>query len=490
MRQGTGRSLAALLAVLASGVFAGLALVPGAGAQSSCGWAFRLSGDQVNAAFPDQAARYWVAQLPIPPGGQIELNGQFPHARYISFITYDPASRAIDGLHDTDIAPDSGSTNPFLAGADRTATNRSYTVHVVNGAPPANRPRDTNTVYTDNGEAAPNTKTSRPTQTATLIYRVYEADQGLDITGGVGLPKITLVSDDGSLQPLPDCPSHDLPSTQPITDGFAGSGSGPGNDSIPSVELGGQDPPVWIRYTNAADGVANAVLNNPRTGAAWPAAQQTTNMLPSGGFYENVDNAYMTTFDTASYGDALVFHGKAPITPQTFDPSDTTMGGNCPISTTTGLPVCQLRYWSMCSNMSTTQYLGCVKDDDVALDSRGFYTIVISTPANRPKIFAGTPTTGPAKACGIEWLPKGPLPSAPIILRNMLPGASFAEAIQNVAPGSNTEQQVLGDYYPNGYYFGHAADFDAFVTANGGCSAFTWPANASSYKPPGIPGLG
>src|SRR5438046_1977073 len=108
--------VAAVVALLASA--AAGAVVPAsptsvapAGPQS-CGWLFRLSGDQVNAAFPDQAARYWVAELPIPPGSHAEISGEFPHARYISFITYDPASRAIDGIADNQIAPAAGSTNP------------------------------------------------------------------------------------------------------------------------------------------------------------------------------------------------------------------------------------------------------------------------------------------------------------------------------------------------------------------------------------------
>jgi hypothetical protein len=227
---------------------------------------------------------------------------------------------------------------------------------------------------------------------------------------------------------------------------------------------------VWLRYTNAVNGVANGTLNNPRTGAAWPPVQQATNMLPSGGFYENVDNAYMTAFDTSSYGDVLVFHGKAPSTPRTYLPSDTTMGSG------------QLRYWSMCSNMSTTQYLACVKDDDVTLGHGGYYTVVISTAANRPAT---------AKAsCGIEWLAKGPLPSAPIILRNMLPDPKFTHAIQDV-PAQGQERATLGPYYPNGYYFDHATNFDAFVASNGGCAGFAWPRRSpASYRPPGLPGLG
>jgi hypothetical protein len=142
----------------------------------------------------------------------------------------------------------------------------------------------------------------------------------------------------------------------------------------------------------------------------------------------------------------------------------------------------QLRYWSMCSNVSTTQYLACVKDDDVVLDRHGYYTIVISTAANRP----ATATA----ACGIEWLPKGPLPSAPIILRNMLPDPKFKQAIQDV-PAQGQERATLGPFYPLGYYFDHATNFDTFVAANGGCKGFSWPKKApASYQPPGLPGLG
>lgn len=463
----------AATALLVGGLAALGSGASGAGASSSaqsCGWLFRLSGDQVNAAFPDAAARYWVAEVPIPPGFHVEVSGQYPHARYISFITYDPASRAIDGIADYQIAPAPRSTNPFLPGARRTAKRRSYTAYVRNEVEPTNASgqpqRAQNTIYTE--VPGQPTKTSRPTQTAMVIYRVYEADRGLDIEGGVDLPQLSVVSDDGSQrQQLPACPDHSLPSTQALTDGLAAAGGGPGNDSIPSTQLGGRNPPQWVRYTNAANGVANGVLNNDRTGDSpvWPAVSGATNMLPSGGFYENVHNAYMTAFDSSSYGDVLVFHAKAPTTPRTYD-GESTMG--------TG----QLRYWSMCSNASTTQYLACTKDDEVKLDRNGYFTVVVSTAANRP--------AAASSKCGISWLPKGPLPSAPMILRNMLPDPRFKQAVQRATQG--TEEQTLGPYYPRGYYFDHASGFDSWVAANGGCAHFTWPASVHTYRPPTLPG--
>ena len=444
-------------AAAAALVFAAVA-VPGSvaasGTEQSCGWIARIAGDQLNVAFPDQAVNYWAADVPIPPGYHVEIDGIFPHARYISFVTYDPATRAIDGLPDVAIAPNRGSTNPFRFMSLRTATKRSYTVYVRNEARPASR-RAPNTIYLSDGAPPPQTKTSQPTELASMLYRVYEADRGRDITGGAGLPTLSLVADDGSRrEALPACPDHSLPSTQSLTDALAGSGSGAGNDNAPPVKLGGQDPPVWRRYTNAVNGVGAGALDNPTTGGAWPAVQQTSNTLPGGGFYDNPDNAYMTAFDSAAYGDVLVFHGKAPTTPQTYSGGRRRMPGG------------QLRYWSVCSNTSTTQYLGCVHDDQVTLDSRHDYTIVISTAANRPA------SANPR--CSIEWLPKGPLPSAPLILRNLLPDKSFAQAIQRV-PAQGQEQRTLGPYYPLGYYFDHAADFDKFVAANGGCRRFKWP---------------
>ena len=104
--------------------------------------------------------------------------------------------------------------------------------------------------------------------------------------------------------------------------------------------------------------------------------------------------------------------------------------------------------------------------------------MAISTASTRPL------SAGPG--CTIAWLPKGPLPSAPIILRNMLPDPGFAEAIQHAQQG--TEVKTLGAYYPRGFYFRHAADFDAWAGASGGCHEFTWPAaDPVTYRPAGIP---
>ena len=440
-REKSGRShtrVAARLAraPLAAGLLAaGVAAATTATADStipphSCGWAARISGDQLNVAFPDAAAKYWLARLPMLPGGHVELSGRFPHARYISFIDYTGATQAIDGVHDAQIVPDPGSTNPFLAGADRTAKARSYTVSIVSGNVPATRAP--NTLYTSNADGS---KSSTP-GTVLVIYRLYESDRGLDITGGVGLPAITLVDAGGQRTTLPDCPDDSLPDLglrQQLAQ--AGQSGGP---TLPNTGLGSRNPPPWVRYTGAANGVATGALDNDVTGdSVYPPASAITNMAPSGGFFENVDNAYMTSYYSAGFGAVVAYRGKAPLTPATVD-GETTMGSG------------QLRYWSFCTNNVLTMYYDCVNDDAVAVDANGYYTVAISTAANRP----ANATTG----CGVTWLPAGPTPQSIVILRNMLPAPDFANAIQGAKQG--TEQQTLGPYYPAGAYYQQVSDFE------------------------------
>ena len=119
------------------------------------------------------------------PGSSLTITGAYPHARYISFTTYDPALRAVDGANDAHIGPDPGSVDVFLPGADRTAdaARRHYTLTVVFGQRPKNPPP--NTIYTtstDGSHAAPD---------FLVVYRVYRADQGRGIDGGVGIPSIS-----------------------------------------------------------------------------------------------------------------------------------------------------------------------------------------------------------------------------------------------------------------------------------------------------------
>lgn len=398
-------------------------------APRSCAWPAQFTADQANVLYPDEAAKYWAGALPIPAGGHIEVAGQYPHARYTSLITYTPQTQAIDGLNDQQITPDPGSSNPFLAKADRTVTRRSYTVRIVAGQPPA-AGREPNTLYTTNADGS---KTSG--SLAIVMLRIYVPDRGTGITGGVALPKVSIVSATGTKTALPDCPLDTVPDTG-ANEKVASSGS---DHQLPRLGLFGRDPVRWHKFVNVATGLVQGYAGNAVAGdsVAPAAAAITAGAFPTGGFAENIDNKYVYATMDRTYGQVLVLRAKAPTTPATLD-GERRMG--------TG----QLRYWSMCTeNGQTTAFYGCAHDEQVPLDKRGYYTIVISTKSARP--------ANATARCGVVWLPAGPHLQTLLLMRNMLPAPTFEWAIQNARVGH--EREDMGDYHPTGTYYATPADY-------------------------------
>src|SRR5919107_5461670 len=134
MRVGRAAVLTAVLALAGFG-----AAARAQGLDETCMLALtKFDPATVNVAFPDDSADYWLGFYQAVPGTRIRLSGRFPHTRYMSFNAYDQAQRPLDALADVEIAPDAGSVNPFLPGADRTAEQRSYTAFIEFGPrPPA-----------------------------------------------------------------------------------------------------------------------------------------------------------------------------------------------------------------------------------------------------------------------------------------------------------------------------------------------------------------
>lgn len=426
------RLVTALGLALASVIVTSGTAARAATGSQSCGWVTQIAADKLNLLYPDSGATYWVAALPVPAGGSIEIDGQFPHARYMSLVTYNQQLQAIDGINDSLIQPDPGSTNPFLPGASRAAGQRSYTVHIVNAQLPVSG-RQPNTVYLANAD---NSKSMTSTGVALFILRVYVPDDGLDAAGGVPVPSLSLVTSTGQKVAVPNCPDI-TPDTSAIT-----SLLGASNLLVPAPINGlfGQNPPTWRRFTNFLTGLERMFLENAVLGPLFPLIAPTSNqLLPAGGFAENPDNKYVSTAMDSSFGPVLVIHAKAPTTPRTLD-GETTMGSG------------QLRYWSMCSNNGpATAVYGCVYDEQVPVDANGYYTIVVSTPANRP--------ASATNACGVGWLPAGPTGQTVLILRNMLPDAGFTHAVQNAPYGG--EEAGMGAYYPTSTYLASPSAFSA-----------------------------
>jgi hypothetical protein len=379
-----------------------------AAAERSCGWLVQASGDQLNVLYPDKTATYWGAFAPIPDGAHVEISGTFPYARYMALTVYNiPQFLTIDHLHDAQILPDAGNSNPFVAGADRRATDRRYTVRIVNEPVPQG-PRPPNTLY---NATADGSRSSVALRMTSFMLRIYQGELGTDETGGVPLPDIAVVLASGERLSYPPCPDTRLPDLG-IWELLAAAGLGfplP----VPESDLWGDNPPVWDRF------------------------------VPFG-LFDNVDNAYIYTTFTPDHGEVVAFRGRAP----TYVPTrngEQRMGGGT-----------QVRYWSVCTNLRTTQFLDCAADDQIPLDAQGNYTIVVSTAASRPR----NATTD----CGYAWLPGGPLNQTVLALRHMLPAPDFAEAVQNTSVG--VVEPVLGDYYPRGTYYATTLDFEKL-----GCAA-------------------
>lgn len=393
-------------------------------AQLNCGWTVQPSADREPILFPDITTRYLAGVVPVPPGGYVEIKGEFPYARYMSLQTYSSTLQTASVLPDTAIVPDKGSTNPFIAKARRDGKARSYTVRLVAGREPAtNRPP--NTLYDTNTDGS---KTGHA-----LAYRIYLPDRGKWPLGGVPDPQLTLVFPGGQRLALPQCP--DL-----IDLGITGLMAGAGFDvPLPAqaAPVLAYKKPVWHRYVNAPTTYALALTDNDALGPSLsgPAAQIAA-LAPSG-LGENADNKYVYTFLSHSLGHVVALRGKLPTTPKTYE-GQKTMG--------TG----QMRYWSMCTGIRTTQTLGCMVDKDVHVDSKRMYTIVVSTPTGRPDNANAT--------CGIGWLAWGPDIQADVVMRNMLPAPTFAQSVQKAVVGK--EAETMGEYLPKVTYYKDAQAFE------------------------------
>ena len=376
-----------------------------------CFWTSVFDEENGNLFYPDTGVNYYLGRVTLPPGSELVVRGRFPHARYTSFNTYDEAFRPVDALADRDMRPDRRSVNPFLDGNRRDLPLRSYTVRVV--ADPAPERRERNTVYL--GSAG------RPAFAGALVYRVYLPDRGRGPFGGVGLPEVALRLPDGTEvdQPAACTLLTDQPSTG-ITR-IDQRSSGP---TLPNYTTA-KPRPDWERFFNVTRTVARQFSQD---------AAEAAGDEQRGGFFSDAKNAYVYAFMAREYGEVLVLRGRLPVVPRTYDGRRRFHEG-------------QVRYWSLCSASvqpyGVTDTIGCVNDEGLTTDGRRRFTVVVSTPEDRP--------ANARAACGITWLPFGARPTAALIMRNQLESPGFDRAIQDVRkPGQ--ERRVMGDFLPRGRY--------------------------------------
>lgn len=414
------------------------AVTPGASSAGvatlgSCGWLLRVDPAVVNVLYPDEDATYYLAALPAPPPGvTYRIRGEFPHARYMSFVAYD--GLPIDVATDVDLRPDPGSGNPFLLGADRTMAARSYTVEIIPESPPDDpAQREPGALYIGPGQLG----LSRVA--FYILYRIYVPDAGTDLRGGVPLPQIELVTEGlpSSLDLSRVTLCEDLRDALPAgalneLQALVSRGAFP--IDLPP-RSGATDPPTW----EVESGLTAALLGTVDQGG-----------LVDGGPASNPDNRYIATELSRAHGEIAVIHARAPIAFTTrngepvmgmrIDSGGQTVGGQ------------DLRYWSICQNSITTRFVACLSDDEIDLNPDGTFTVVVSVPAHRPQ-------------SARNWIPFGIEPDGLLIYRHMLPSAEFFPfSAQGAAAAGRPPSETMGEYFPIATYC-TTAEFDA-----GGCS--------------------
>jgi hypothetical protein len=434
--------------------------VNGPGGQNSgtCFWGMSYTQETRNIIWPDSHTDYPVSIDTIPAGGKIVLHGQFPHARFFSLTTSSVIGVIRGHLYDVDIKPDPGSTNPYLPGANRNATHRSFTVTVVDQPDPGPGLEAPNTLY---GGVAGQAPGAGP---LLIVERVYLPDSGRDFSGGVGVPAASYVDANGVTSTdtaactalSTQAGAANLTNVNPILFPESKIQSLLALSSSPEHPAVAQ--PVWYKYFNPQ------WLMAPYYAGTSDASMIASIPLTGTGLGANPANGYVFTWLDRRFGpnhsahNIAVLHGLLPTTPATY-------AGEPKMARTS-----QLRYWSICNNQglpSGATTGPCLADEEVPINAKREFTIVVSLPQDRPK--------NATDKCGVAWMNWGTAgdgftrpDSTLLLLRNLTTTATpaFPEAVQNIATPATVKSQ-MGAYLPKVTYT------DAAQFQHTGCAAST-----------------
>jgi hypothetical protein len=269
-----------------------------------------------------------------PAGGSIELHGQYPYARYFSILPNDFHTNNLHQQTDVFIDPDPGSANPYR-GPVPTGSGRDYTIRFVFSAPPANPAPNTSYVgLTKEGTSA--------NPFVLFVYRIYGSLLGREPnSGGEPLPAITYYDASGNvIKHYDECTPY--PNGTPLPPSKV--------QSFPSLAIPG---PV---------------------ASAHPTLSLSSNYHVPVDLTANPDVQYANVYYSKRLGDVFVIHGKPLKTPNTQGGQPVYVSG----TQARGFTICGYNFYSGYAN-------GCFFDHELALDKKGYYTIVVSTQANRPK---------------------------------------------------------------------------------------------------------
>ncbi|MCP4039092.1 MAG: hypothetical protein GY733_19290 [bacterium] len=285
--------------------------------------------------------------IPVPEGGKVVFRGEYPHCRYFAFHPSDFDTNNLPTIVDVDLDPDEGSVNPFRETPPEGMTCR-FTAQLVFGVKPEDP--EPNTTYAGvkaNGGRNP---------AVFCIYRTTGSDYGTmpPNIGGVFVPSITV---------------YDAAGNQTLH-----------YDEMDPHPEGSQPPYETTHF---------APLPIPdHRGLCWPEKYGTK---PNWGLPYDIlasaDILYLVTPYTNRLGRVHVTRGKKFSTPDTPREPVHVQGKDI-----RGFTVTTYNFWAgICED--------AVIDCDIPVDENGYYTIVVSTKADRP--------ANATRDNGVAWLDWG-----------------------------------------------------------------------------------
>lgn len=384
--------------------------------------------DGSNPALPlfwmDQKVAYWVYSFEISKesGIGIRFSAEFPESRYMSFTAYSTNDRDISGaIRDEFIDPASG-RNPFRqnsrgarrhsdpsAGVPGTGAEGTYSVAAV--------PHDSDRLSEPNTFALPEPNSSK--QGVWIMYRIYLPDEGLDDTGGVGLPHISAF-DDETGEPV-RCPAP----VEPTASTRFGSTGGGGDQTS-------ANPPNVLSQDEKLEFV----------------------LVDGDAYFGNDDTNYLATDTNRAYGSLATIRWRAPTHAETYDTQVEDYDG-------------EVRYWSMSVGDAEMTTPNTVADFECELTD-GFVHLLCGPEALRPRY---------EDVDGLTYLSWNGARDPILIYRNQIAEPDFEGRLTKcdelpgevedgqlnstpvVQPTGYGAEQWIGEYAPTGRHY-RVDDFD------------------------------
>jgi hypothetical protein len=448
--------------------------------------------------YPDPHVTYLILGVFYAPfGTKVIMEGEFPHARFFDVQVsppLDPAVYYFDGkfgspevpIVDVDIEPLPGHANPFLVGADRNATNRSYqltwTLVAENGPrlEPAFRPphfrapgnhRYASAIQYGGPLGDPDSEYSQlghglgVWESGAFWVRYYAPDLDTGSLGGVGLPKVLYELPTGEQFYINADFSEAEQQVNQTRGNWETESAEPDELEGPGVGWSHDFGILQTGISAIFDSVGKTSPEDKAFGRALELGLTGRGMhQPPPGNYESSASkciyiSYLGRGMTIGEGKVAVLTGRLPTTPRTRK-------GERVVN------AAQARYWSLTSyplpDWTDLSFIGpaytSIMDEDIVTDEEGWYTIVFSRAEDRPQ--------NAVPEHGVTWVDWGTIATQGWVLRwlsvfpdwkdlNIVPDVTNLpyEKTSWLSPqydpswmGFNNRNSKLGDYLPVVHY--------------------------------------